>query len=258
MSRSQRGHELAATAQLKKELNDARSAIQTLSTHLESLEANLIDSQQALAKENTLREQVSSLQHKVDELQIEIDKKTDSFATTVLALDMNFGKRLSEFKAGLESSSQEEAAKHASSQNERQVKINELEQEIDRLRTDDKKATRELENQLKKSKKDAESANKKFEVKFAGMTTDLNNMRKKNDDLGTEVDQQIIVIKGLETTIKRQNRKLASFEAFTSIPDARYAVPLLTTAELYLTRRQYSKNFGRTRKPRRLMLSAIR
>jgi hypothetical protein len=151
--------------QLKREINDAVSSIQLLKTHLESIDKSLVDSQKASAIEKALKDRSLDLEKEVEELRTELKKKEDAFATSTLALDMNYGKRVRDCKEELENKSREEADRQASAQRELQTQLDMARKEYQTLKDAETTTRQSLEARLKESEDMVKDTNKKMRGK---------------------------------------------------------------------------------------------
>lgn len=221
MSKLSRSTEGVSSGQLKKELNDATSAIQVVRSHIESIERNLVDSQQACANEKALTGKILELETKVEQLNAQNRHDQDAFATAVTKLDLNFGTRVKNHKDELENKLREEAHRFAAAKRELQEQLDVSKRECQNLRKTEEILRRQQETLVEQRKtlvKDMEIARK---AEVESWKSKTNEAEAKLVAMNKEVDEQAVMLKGRDTEIGRLQVKLASFQKFLELSPER-------------------------------------
>jgi chromosome segregation ATPase len=225
MSKQDNTTRSALSGHLKKDINQAVTSLQHLTSALSKIELSLTEAEVSRGKEVQYVEKINKLQQEGDRVldryqRLEEQNRAEivSYADINLKLTREFDARLKQKDqdrdAQIEAVERRRAAEEHASRRASESQKN----EIDRLREAERASQNRLEGKLKEQWKSWQARENQLQTQLKLRDEQLAKVSGENRELSRDLQEHQIMLKGRDTEISRLVNSLASLEAFASKP----------------------------------------
>lgn len=222
MSKSSRNSETLATKQLKRELGNTIASLQTVESHIQSIEQRLVESQDASQREKSLKDKINELEQQVGDLTAKNTEESNAFATSIASLHVTYAEMVKSQKGETDKKLKEEVARFESDRKVMEQELRGRNKRIRDLEEAERKMLKEQQSQTNQHTADVRCIKEEHTKEVDRWTLCLKEAEDKAAVSEKEVKELKIMIDGKDTEIQRLKAELASLQHFSKLPTDRW------------------------------------